>query len=110
MEQVDQWRCFHCDEVFCDRESAALHFGDGSYYRNPEQQQPACTIDIAEVRRLQNKEARYADEDADIHRTMHRQANEHVQALRRGEEAGYARGLRDSGKCPCASSEREADK
>jgi hypothetical protein len=24
-----EWRCFHCDEVFDDRESARLHFGDG---------------------------------------------------------------------------------
>jgi hypothetical protein len=25
------WRCFHCDEVFHDREPAAEHFGEGNY-------------------------------------------------------------------------------
>lgn len=24
---ADQWRCFHCDEVFTDRQSAQDHFG-----------------------------------------------------------------------------------
>jgi hypothetical protein len=24
---ADHWRCFHCDEVFTDPESAADHFG-----------------------------------------------------------------------------------
>lgn len=24
----DEWRCFHCDEVFTDRTAARRHFGD----------------------------------------------------------------------------------
>lgn len=92
-----EWLCFHCDESFTDREAAAIHFG------THEHQRPACLIDAAEYRRMEAKEARYAEEDADCHRAMHRMAGEHQQALRRAEEAGYAKGLIDSGKCPCAS-------
>ena len=32
------WTCFHCDEVFADRESAAEHFGNGNY----EAETPLC--------------------------------------------------------------------
>jgi len=94
----DEWRCFHCDEAFTDSDSAAVHFG------THEHQRPACLVDAAEYRRMEAKEARYAEEDADCHRAMHRQQTEHNQALQRAEEAGYAKGLRDSGKCPCALS------
>lgn len=32
------WRCFHCDEEFTDRETAADHFGAGEY----EDETPLC--------------------------------------------------------------------
>jgi hypothetical protein len=83
------WRCFHCDETLTDREQAAEHFG------THEHQSPACLIDAAEYRRMEALQARYADEDADVHRAMHRMEREHGEALRRAEEAGYAKGLRD---------------
>lgn len=84
------WRCFHCDETFTDTESAALHFG------THERHSPACTIDVAEYRRMEAMGERYAEEDAEVHRSMYRMQNEHSVELRRAEEAGYARGLNDS--------------
>lgn len=99
------WRCFYCDETFTDREAAALHFGEGAW---PREDTPACQIDIAEYRRMEAVQRRYQDEDADCHRALHRQANEHHLALQRAEEAGYARGLKDSGQCPCSASTQPA--
>lgn len=93
----DAWRCFHCDEVFTTQESAAVHFG------NSERDNPACQVDIVDYRRMVAMDARYAEEDADVHRSMRRMASEHQTALQRAEETGYARGLKDSGLCPCAA-------
>lgn len=93
--------CFHCGEHYASTPKglrlAAEHFGT-----HPAQS-PACLIDITEYRRMETQAARYADEDADIHREMHRAQSAHAAAMQRAEETGYARGLRDSGKCPCAA-------
>lgn len=84
-----EWRCFHCDESFTDREAAALHFGTREHH------QPACTIDIAEYRRAEAENQRYREEDSDLHREMYALRAQHQVELRRAEEAGYARGLKD---------------
>lgn len=84
------WRCFHCDAVFTDREGARLHFG------TTEMQRPACTIDVAEYRRMEEINARHCAEDTDLHRQIYSLENQHAQALRREEEKGYARGLADA--------------
>jgi hypothetical protein len=83
----DIWRCFYCDEVFTDREAAALHFGTQLSHN------AACKIDIAEYRRMEAKSELYRDEDAAIHREMRGMENEHQRALRRAEEDGYAKGI-----------------
>jgi hypothetical protein len=83
------WTCFHCGEVCADSEAARLHFGDS------EHQQPGCQIDLAEYRRMEEVNRRHCEEDTELHRALHRMECEHQQALRREEEAGYARGLRD---------------
>lgn len=93
-QQANEWRCFHCDERFTDKDAAALHFGTHEY------QEPACLIDIAKYREMEALQLRYADEDACVHRTMRRMETEHQQALRSAEEAGYARGLADAAKYP----------
>lgn len=85
-----EWRCFQCGEVFTDSEAAALHFG------TREHQSPACCIDIAEYRRMEAKEVAYAAEDSEIHHTLYAMRTQHAVELRRAEEAGYAKGLRDA--------------
>ncbi|CAJ6623501.1 Uncharacterised protein [Burkholderia pseudomallei] len=84
-----RWRCFHCDEVFDDRDAAALHFG------TTERQVPACTIDVAEYRAMEQRMSRYNEEDTDLHREIYRLQARHQSDLRREEEKGYARGLAD---------------
>jgi hypothetical protein len=89
----EEWRCFHCGEVFTDREAAALHFGD---YGPRSYTDAHCLIDAPKLRDMEFQLQRYQEEDGPIHRLMHRQAGEHTQALIRAEEAGYAKALKDT--------------
>lgn len=105
-QPANTWRCFHCDEVFTDREQAAFHFGID------EMCTPACGLDrgLVEAYRRQELELRrYRDEDSDKDREMYRQRNEHVQALQRAEEAGYAKALKDTNYQEPAPSAPAAD-
>jgi len=84
------WRCFHCDESFSTNEAAAEHFGKSAL------QNPACQINIAEYREMEARMLRYNAEDADCHRAMYRMESAHQVTLRRAEEAGYAKALKDT--------------
>lgn len=88
-ESRGPWKCFHCGEIARTREEAVLHFGKS------EHAQPMCQIDAAAFRAMEELTARYREEDSDFHRQMARMAFDHDLALRRQEEAGYARGLQD---------------
>ncbi len=88
------WRCFHCDESFTDATAAETHFGKS------ESSRPACQLDAAEYRAMEERMRRYNDEDSDLHREIHRIESRYQQALQREEEAGYARGLKDGGAVP----------
>lgn len=88
------WRCFHCDEVFTDKEDAERHFGTS------EQQSAACEIDITHVRWLEEQNRRNFDEDTEVLRTLRGIIGEHELLRRRAEEEGYARGLADAKKHP----------
>lgn len=83
------WRCFHCDELFADREAAGLHFGVS------EQQDPACLIDVKKYREMEALHASYFNEDTLMHREIYCMQAQHALDLRRAEEEGYARGLKD---------------
>ena len=90
-----KWRCFHCDEVFTSPRCAAKHFG------SDEGGPPACQIKAYEghlvtyIRRLEDDLARCRAEDSDVMRAIMTMEADHRQALRRAEEQGYERGLRD---------------
>ena len=88
------WRCFHCDEVFTSSEAAAEHFGPRIF------SDPACTIDAARLRELESELARYREEDTDLHREIHGLHAANDEAVRRAEEQGYERGLRDGMAAP----------
>lgn len=85
-----EWRCFHCDEVFTDAALAEEHFGVSMC------DDPACQIDMTDVRAMENQLRQYRNEDTYLHREVHRLQAEHAVALRREEEKGYERGLRDA--------------
>jgi hypothetical protein len=91
-----EWRCFHCGETFTEEAAAEEHFG------RSERQEPVCKIDAAEYRAMEERMRRYNDEDSDLHRQIYRMQSEHQVALRREEEAGYAKGLRDGRQEPRA--------
>lgn len=88
------WRCFHCDEVFTDRNAAMTHFGKS------EHREAACTIDVARLRDLEDQLQSYRNEDTELYRQIARMQSDHATALRREEEKGYARGLEDAKKYP----------
>ncbi len=90
------WTCFHCGETFTNSIEAGRHFG-----RN-QSAEPACRIKGAKeqglVIALRAAEAeldRYRKEDSDKDREMGRMQSDHDVALRREEERGYEKGLRD---------------
>lgn len=84
------WRCFHCNELLTTETEATLHFGKN------ERHSPACQIDIAEYRKMEERMHSYVAEDSDLHREMYAMSSSHQIALKREEEKGYARGLRDA--------------
>lgn len=91
------WTCFFCGETFHTAAEARDHFG-GEMISDA-----ACRIKISEegglvmaLRRAEAQLARYHAEDSDTDRAMYRMQAEHDAALRRAEEKGYERGLRDA--------------
>jgi len=93
------WRCFHCGETFTRAQvrHARDHFG------NDCGQTPVCLIRepgeyhvLRALRVAQAELAAYRAEDTDLHRALHAMSADHAAALRREEERGYAKGLRDA--------------
>jgi hypothetical protein len=94
-----QWRCFHCGDTFtrAQERHARAHFG------RDEGEQPVCLIRSAgenalltALRKAQDELATYRAEDNDLMRGLWAMQSDHGIALRREEEKGYARGLRDA--------------
>ncbi len=84
-----EWRCFHCDAVFTIAQDAQLHFGKSPLV------EPLCQVDQVRYREMQDTLATYVAEDTDLHREVHRAQHQGIEAARKAEEAGYAKGLND---------------
>lgn len=93
------WRCFHCGETFTKMQErwAREHFGETQL------NEPVCLIRSAgedalltALRNAERELTRHRAEDTDLLRAMAAMASDHAQALRREEEKGYERGLRDA--------------
>lgn len=98
-----EWRCFHCDEVFTDRNAAADHFGvqiDGHA------DDVACRINatdgllVSMLREAETELRRYHQEDNAAFMEFYSLGAAHSVAVREAEEKGYARGLEDAKKHP----------
>jgi|HubBroStandDraft_1064217.scaffolds.fasta_scaffold200742_1 hypothetical protein len=87
---AEVWRCFHCGEVFTERSCAIEHFGAS------ETAEPACQMDIAKYREMEELHARNLAEDTERDRVIYRLQAELTPKTREAEEQGYARGLRDA--------------
>lgn len=94
------WTCFHCGEHFAGDASgqyhARQHFG-----RTPDDT-PVCKMRVPgeyhllrALRAAEEQLRGYRAEDSDMHRAMSAMQADHATALRREEELGYARGVRD---------------
>lgn len=90
-----EWRCFHCNEVFTHPDNAKEHFG--GYLDSV----PACKIAgheghlITYIRKLEADLAEYRSESDSLTSAWHARDAEHQQAVRRAEEEGYNKGVRD---------------
>lgn len=96
--QAADWRCFHCDDVFTERHTAAAHFGA------TEHGLAACQIKAGSegsmVTALRDAEQAAADAQSAIHaestdaaKAYYAQADRHREQLRVVEEHAYERGL-----------------
>jgi hypothetical protein len=94
-----QWRCFHCGDTFtlAQKKWAQQHFG------RDECEQPVCLMRVdgegsllSALRNAQDELARYRSEDSDLMRALWAMQSDHHTALRREEERGYERGMRDA--------------
>lgn len=93
------WRCFHCGEAFTKAQErwAREHFG------RDESELPVCQMRVSgehhlltALRNAQDELAAYRAEDTDLMRAIYAQAADHAAALRREEERGYQKGVRDA--------------
>lgn len=93
---MKSWRCFHCDELFTDRGAAALHFGEDLMA------DPACKLTAMEggllalIRAQEQQLQVFRTEETASYREFYALGARHAEAVRRAEEAGYARGLVDA--------------
>lgn len=105
-ETAIEWRCFHCDEVFTRRQDAIEHFGPPSNLLAGRfgDAETACQLKghehglLGVIRRQEEELRGYRNEDGEITRAMFGMQSDHAAALRREEEAGYAKGLADGMK------------
>lgn len=90
-----QWRCYFCDDVFTRAVDAAEHFG------GDQGALAACQIKGHEhklLQKIREQEAMilsFLHETEPLTRAMEGMRTEHAEALRRTEEDGYNKGVRD---------------
>lgn len=92
------WRCFHCGEAFtkAQQRHARDHFGlDCSATPVCLMREPGEYHVLRALRDAQAELEAYRAEDTELHRALHSMAADHATALRREEERGYEKGLRD---------------
>lgn len=97
MEPGPGWLCFHCGERFTTIGGARNHFGfDPS-------SDPTCRIKVGEerglemkIRKLEAELLSYRVEDSAADRAMAAMRADHSAALKKAEEDGYNKGVRDA--------------
>lgn len=89
------WTCFHCGMHFGGNfkgwQEALHHFGENV------RGDAWCQYTARQVRAMEALLRNYQQEDTPRDRHLAKLEAEHAVALRREEEKGYARGLRDAG-------------
>lgn len=91
------WRCFHCDEVFTNKEAAREHFG------STELDEPGCKMlakgEVELLRDYRDMAARWqrcVSEDCDASRIYHSMSAKIATTEREAEQRGYDKGLNDT--------------
>jgi hypothetical protein len=95
MSRRKRWRCFHCDAVFTNQRDASEHFG------GHQGELAGCQIkghENALLRIIRDQQLELSvlrAEDGQFIRAMMSMQVDHAQAVRKAEEAGYDKGVRD---------------
>lgn len=89
-----QWRCFHCDAVYTNEFEAGIHFGADQAGTC------ACVMPheqhlVEKIRDLERQLDSYRDDRDSIMLSITTLEGQQQDALRREEEKGYERGVRD---------------
>jgi transposase len=90
-----RWRCFHCDDVFTSARAAAEHFG------GTQAASAACQIKghehglLGALRAQEEELAEHRAESGPLLRAMASMRADHAEALRREEERGFGRAVRE---------------
>lgn len=91
------WRCFHCDHVFTDRDEAAEHFGFNiAGIQGYVISEPMCRIDAAKYREMELEVANWRAENTPLQKEVNSLIAKIEETKLRYEEKGYARGLADA--------------
>jgi hypothetical protein len=90
-----RWRCFHCDDVFTREVDAAEHFGSDQGALTACQIKGHEHLLVSKIREQERVILSHLQETDPLLRAMECMRSEHAQALRRAEELGYGRGVRD---------------
>jgi hypothetical protein len=96
----EQWKCFHCSEVFDTPESAREHFGASECSKAACKLSPDIAGLVSIIRDQERELQKYRLEDSASYREFYALGVKHSQELRAEEERGYARGLEDAKKYP----------
>lgn len=85
------WRCFYCGDVFSTAETAEVHFGSFEGTR------PICAVGAEHYREMEAQLRSYQAEIDPASKTFYALGAKHAGEVRRAEEEGYNKGVRDGG-------------
>jgi hypothetical protein len=103
VEGGNTWRCFHCDDVFTDISAAEEHFGSFCDCI------PACKIGVEQYRKMEKELENWRAGNDGATKEFYSLGSKHATELRREEERGYERGLRDGMATPLPAVAVEQD-
>lgn len=88
---IKSWRCFHCDEVFTDKDKARLHFGNDSVSG-----EAMCQVTAERYREVEGQLETYRIESDATSRTFFANGVEAQRMATEAEQKGYNRGIADA--------------
>lgn len=89
-EMPIEWRCFHCGDVFTDRDEAREHFGETL------DDEPICQVTAERYRAVERELQTFQNEADATSKTFYDIGHRAAIAERDAEQKGYDRGIADA--------------